>query len=673
MRFGTACLLLAPLCWAAALQTQSIVTDRVEWSSFLSRHDPLWSWSRSNATESGWDYLPTSWITGPFTGNGVVGQVMYFCDPPPNDGGSRGGHCWHGNSTSDAELRIELGRQDLYSARKPSDTFWTGIRLPVGYVRVKTVGKLLAGQLRMSLSEGEVSGNLSTSAGGAELRVYTHANQPVTVLDVNATGGEEDGITFIFQPLTKCVDRWDVAGLVPCSLRPNPQMECTIKDGATTCLQRMDTAEGDTGSFSTIVQTVSSGNGRYTVYMTVASSLWPHDVTADPRPLAQGVISAALTAGPTALLESHHTWWAQFWPQSFLSLGATRVEGFYWIEMYKIASSSREDGPMKDEIGPWYVDTEWPGYWYDLNSELTYWPIAASNRLQLGENLGKQLKLNVDNGHLNDNTKEFNDTETMGIGASSNQMHAGGGPSMLAWITSQMWNLCQYQYNATCHIAYVLPELRGVSKSFDYILKFDLNGTQTDTLHTPSAGLPNCGGGGWDNGFQIGAAHWALNTYVKMCDDVSARVAPFATPGDYDAQTAAALCNFLPRAKWILQRLAPLQIDPVTGINAAWKTPFTEPCRHFDHLLNCIGEQFGDVQRESETCLNTVDQFYTVTWKGGADCTFSYPPVSQMSAANGRGDAAWGNITELLDNVELFMPNTMDLSLIHISEPTRPY
>jgi hypothetical protein len=67
---------------------------------------------------------------------------------------------------------------------------------------------------------------------------------------------------------------------------------------------------------------------------------------------------------------------------------------------YKIASSSREDGPMKDEIGPWYVDTEWPGYWYDLNSELTYWPIGASNRLELGRNLGKQFKLNVDNGNL---------------------------------------------------------------------------------------------------------------------------------------------------------------------------------------------------------------------------------------------------------------------------------
>ena len=32
-------------------------------------------------------------------------------------------------------LRIELGRQDLYSSRTPRDDFWAGIRLPVGYVR----------------------------------------------------------------------------------------------------------------------------------------------------------------------------------------------------------------------------------------------------------------------------------------------------------------------------------------------------------------------------------------------------------------------------------------------------------------------------------------------------------------------------------------------------------
>lgn len=54
-----------------------------------------------------WSYLPTSWLNGPFTGNGVVGTVVYFCNPPDKDAPeatqSRGGLCWNGNATQDAE------------------------------------------------------------------------------------------------------------------------------------------------------------------------------------------------------------------------------------------------------------------------------------------------------------------------------------------------------------------------------------------------------------------------------------------------------------------------------------------------------------------------------------------------------------------------------------------
>eukprot|EP00658_Telonema_sp_P-2_P019053 TRINITY_DN17473_c0_g1_i2.p1 TRINITY_DN17473_c0_g1~~TRINITY_DN17473_c0_g1_i2.p1 ORF type:complete len:410 (+),score=53.41 TRINITY_DN17473_c0_g1_i2:203-1432(+) len=226
---------------------------------------------------------------------------------------------------------------------------------------------------------------------------------------------------------------------------------------------------------------------------------------------------------------------------------------------------------------------------------------------------------------------------------------------MLTWIVQQVWTMCDFQYNASCHITYVLPVLRGAVKSFEYMLSHNLNGTNTSRLHFPAAGLPNCGGGGWDNGFQVGAAQWGLTTYTSMCKDIAEHRPPFSQP-----EPIGDLCDFAARAEWLLERLAPLQVDPVTGINAAWKVRFTEPCRHFDHLLNCIGEGFGNIQRESQVCLNTADQFYKVTWQGKAECTFSYPPVVQMSAANGRGDAAWGNITELLDNILLFMPNTMD-------------
>eukprot|EP00039_Didymoeca_costata_P015287 m.257649 g.257649 ORF g.257649 m.257649 type:complete len:83 (+) comp16191_c1_seq12:1084-1332(+) len=47
------------------------------------------------------------------------------------------------------------------------------------------------------------------SRGSVSLRLYTHALFDVTVVDANVTGNEKP--KFVFEALTKCVDRWDVA------------------------------------------------------------------------------------------------------------------------------------------------------------------------------------------------------------------------------------------------------------------------------------------------------------------------------------------------------------------------------------------------------------------------------------------------------------------------------
>lgn len=116
-----------------------------------------------------------------------------------------------------SRLRIELGRQDLYSNRNPTDNFWSGIRLPVGYVRVVTKGKLLGGTLSLSLWDAEVVGTLMTSAGNISLRIFTHATQPLTLFESNCSGNEEAAVVFV--ATTRCVNRWDVAGLgeAPCA------------------------------------------------------------------------------------------------------------------------------------------------------------------------------------------------------------------------------------------------------------------------------------------------------------------------------------------------------------------------------------------------------------------------------------------------------------------------
>jgi hypothetical protein len=63
------------------------------------------------------------------------------------------------------------------------------------------------------------------------------------------------------------------------------------------------------------------------------------------------------------------------------------MEAFYWIQLYKMATCSRPDGPAVDLNGPYFRVTQWPGLWWNLNVQLTYWLVYESNHLEMGENL----------------------------------------------------------------------------------------------------------------------------------------------------------------------------------------------------------------------------------------------------------------------------------------------
>ena len=675
----------------------------VDWAEFLSESDMLFDWKRNDSSATGWgnavrnSTLPTNWLEGPALGNGLLGSVMYFRDPPPvaegktpgqaSWGHGRGGYCEPGNATANAELRLELGRQDLYSARQPVTNFWNSVRLPVGYLRMKTAGKLLSGEMRLSLWDAEVKGNLTTQSGSVSYRHFVHATEPVHVLQLHPSAAES--LSFEFVPLSKCVDRWDVANLINCTLHPSPQQVCTgsLEDtSAVSCLQRMGyngTLLADQGSFATHVRVLRSTNGGpTTVLMTTQSAMWPHPVQSDPEAAASAVLSKY--AGDLAGMSAAHTeWWHGWWPASFLSIPDAPSLSFYWLQMFQIGVGMREDGPVRDEIGPWYVDTEWPTLWLDLNLELTYWPIGPSNRLSNGYSLAKNLRTNIQNGHLTDNARRdprlANVTDAMSLGASSNQMHLGGDSGDLMWVTNDVWQLCEYEYTATCFVDYLLPPLRGALGWYRHMLNYSLNGTATPgMLHlfpTDSpAGYPgtDCSkvecqfGEGWDAAYDISLARWGLEKLIEICTAIQQRHAPLFDKEDF---ALPAECDLFAsnEAQRLLRDLAPIPVD-ASGINVWDHVPFEIPFRHFSHLLGFVPLQLyamDGTAEEQEVCIHTLDTFYGVTWNvtgaGFAASTFSWPAVAQMSAYVGRADAAFGNITGMISHwYGAITPTAMD-------------
>ena len=274
-----------------------------------------------------------------------------------------------------------------------------------------------------------------------------------------------------------------------------------------------------------------------------------------------------------------------------MALPDTRTEGFYYVEMYRLASSMRADAPMKDEVGPWYLDDEWPGMWYDLNTELLFWPVWASNRLGLGQQLGRALRANARNGHLNANVRRrggvyARDRRSMSIGAGSNQMLGDGDDANLLWTASDVWAQCQYEYDAGCFGALLLPLLRGGISTYEPLATWLLNGTRTARLHLPPTDLPAYPDNGWDCSYDIGTLTWALGVYLQLCRDYEGREGPFAgVPAAPAAAQGHADCDMVAEAQWLRDNLTPVHADTVTGIYAFAGKPFSKPNRHFDHLL----------------------------------------------------------------------------------------
>jgi hypothetical protein len=83
-------------------------------------------------------------------------------------------------------------------------------------------------------------------------------------------------------------------------------------------------------------------------------------------------------------VQSHRAWWHEFHARGAqVRLDEESIERFYARQSYILGSIARSDGPMLDLMGPWYCHTIWRAVWWNLNTQGTYLPLLAANRLEL--------------------------------------------------------------------------------------------------------------------------------------------------------------------------------------------------------------------------------------------------------------------------------------------------
>jgi len=435
----------------------------VDWPAFMARHDLVWS------------QLPGAWHEGAFLGNGLLGAMIY---------GDR-----------DQALRFDLGRSDVVE-HPPTGNY----RLPIGTLVLHPVGRVTGGTMRLDLLRAEVTGTLETERGSIGWRAFVHTAQMVLVIELTPTAGEA-GCRFDYLP-EPAVNPRSVYRKEEVK-RPNPEGRQETVDGIH--IYRQDRASG--GGYALGGREIQRPDGTRVVYTTIADSF--PDTGAAQQALES--IRLAESTGVPALLESHRAWWAAFYRQSFLSLPDTRLESFYWIQMYKLGSATRPDRPAIDLMGPWFRTTPWAMIWWNLNLQLTYWPVYTANHLELGESLTRMLDNGLEN--LIANVKPEWRADSAGIGRTSSYDCRGGQGNEfgnLLWTCHNAWLQYRYSMDQTMLRERLLPLLKRSVNLYLHLIEPDPQGR----LHLPLAVSPEYPEPARSTNYDLSLLRWGLTTLL---------------------------------------------------------------------------------------------------------------------------------------------------------------
>jgi alpha-L-fucosidase 2 len=577
----------------------------IDWPKFLARHDLVWS------------RLPQSWAEGAPHGNGLVGAMLY--------------------SDRKQALVWELGRSDVVDPRTDEGGGRSKPRLPLGRLELETVTPITSGEARLDLWNAETAGKLATEKGAVRFHTFIHADEPVLLVELEASGAER-GSHFVFRPALAIVERTisNKTPLGPDVLNPAPFVE---EHGPV----HVSVQELSGGAEHAVAWQERGDGGRRLLALSIVAT-----TDGSARKLAAAAVTRAMAEGVARLRQTHRAFWHDYYPASFVSLPDTRLESFYWIQMYKLAAATRADRPAIDTIGPWYHHTGWPRIWWNLNAQLTYWPVYGANRLSLGESLLGVLDRNRET--LRRNVPARWREDSMGIGRSSgpdglSPLADNGKPiemSNLVWAMHNYWLHWRYGMDATLLRERLYPMLRA---SVSYLLH-RLEPGADGKLHLPEAISPEYPKTVRDGNYDLSLLRWGCETLLALNERL----------GLEDALAA----------KWrdTLARLVPFPAGP-EGFLIGRDQPYAVSHRHFSHLLMIYPLHLLSPDKPEERAqIERSLAHWTSLPK--AFRGFSFVGASAMSSLLGRGDDALKYLDELLDR--FVKPNTMYLEGSPVSE-----
>lgn len=587
---------------------QAEVRSDVDWNRFLSRNDLIW-------TE-----MPVGWKDGAFVGNGIIGTVFW--------------------QTSDG-LYFEVSRTDAYDHRNSNSIYTGRYRMPHGNFLLRYKGAGSQGQMRLDLWNAEVRSQIQTDRGAIGIRVLAHASDEIILLDVLTENGVPPELEW--QPDICQTSRPEQQG--KSGTKPYPPQVRESVDGVMVSIQEMpESAEYDTegrgpGQYVTGWQVVKVGKGMHRVYISQTHS-WPG--TTAKQDAVNNIRRAAATDA-RLFVQAHRDWWHKYYQKSFLSLPDSRLESFYWIQMYKMASATRAEQPILDLAGPWYLrGTKWPGIWWNLNIQCAYSPFYASNHNDMANSLVDWMIKYKDNLEAN-----AGGDGRYAIGRSSPVTLERSCPTSnyevgnLGYALHNVWQ----QYRATMDDALLrdklYPLLKGHWQFFmDHYVKKGPDGK----YHLKPSGSPEYTREGYpppkDCNYNLSILKWMMRAMIYADDRLKLN----------DPLT--------PQVKTVLAQLTDYPLHPKEGFMVGADQPFAYSHRHWSHLFMIYPfyEYTYDDPAQGELIDKSLRHWlsYSEAFRG-----YSWLAAASLQAMKGQGDQALESILKSLDHSRFpAQPNT---------------
>ncbi|MFB6944979.1 hypothetical protein ACFWGL_16125 [Streptomyces sp. NPDC060286] len=553
-----------------------------------------------------WRTLPTGWQQAPFLANGYLGAQLYA------------------GRTADT-LKLMLSHSQVQDQRGQ----WRGgigfSRLPIGYFTLTLAGEITGVDWTLDPYDAELRGTVTTSRGSLTFSALVQNDTGALLISTRPSPGEESA-AWSFQWLQAATTR---SSGKPEDYTPNPDPR--VGDG----FVEQPLLAG--GGWTTAWRERREGTGRLLAAHLVYR--FPGRVS-EATTAALRAVDRTLATDLDRLVERHRGWWHAYYRRSFLSVPDKRLQSFYLTQLYKLAASTRAEGPTISEWGPWFpeVGNNWTAVWWNLNVQIGMAPVHGSNHPELDSVTGafRRFEHNlpasvpVDHrdgesyalGHPSDWQLRAGDTYDVGAPGSD---HVSDNFGNLTWALHNVWQSYRHSMDLSVLRDVVYPILARAINFYAHFLHEGPDG-RLHLLETRSPEYANAA----DCTYDLSLVRWGVRTLIA---------------------SAKLLRNDDPRLKrWqdIDRRLTPYAEDPVAGVMIGKDVPLADSHRHHSHLLwlHPLRERNWDRAGDRDVMRRSMDHWVSMQelWHG-----YSYATASSMYSVMDEPEKALDFLTFFTD------------------------